>query len=243
MLKYIKIFDNVFDWDSWYRDISQDKSCDEYPFVALAKDNANDHIMYSPAKTVINNGQSYVDLGLPSGTLWASSDITSLRLWGEMTAPQKNVYIYKDGSGNMTKYNNSDGLINLELNDDIAHVTWGGDWMIPSVEDWEELQEYTTYTNTGGSQSQKLFTYTSTINGNSIEFRWCGQWYYSSYNYSAGNEYRWTSQRDGANENNAMALNLTTNTFGSCSRKDYGFAVRPIIKPVRKDYTIPPILL
>jgi hypothetical protein len=95
------------------------------------------------------NGFEYVDLGLPSGTLWAKCNVGAKTeteygdyfAWGE-TKPKKEYTWenYKFGVGyNLKKYNDKDKLIELELEDDTAHVNMGSAWRIPTKEQFEEL--------------------------------------------------------------------------------------------------------
>lgn len=105
----------------------------------------------------------YVDLGLPSGTLWAvmnvgatkPEELGSLFAWGE-TSP-KQVYewgTYKwckiDGF-NLIKYcnNSSYGITDFKTElvpaDDAAYVNWGSSWRMPRKEQVEELISYCTW--------------------------------------------------------------------------------------------------
>lgn len=118
-------------------------------------------------KSVIGsaNGHEYVNLGLPSGTLWATCNIGATKpeengsyfAWGETKA--KNAYnwaSYKYANGNeekLTKYcdnssygNNgfSDYRTILQADDDAAAVNWGNGWHMPTQEQWEELINNTT---------------------------------------------------------------------------------------------------
>ena len=100
-----------------------------------------------------------VDLGLPSGTLWAKtnlktsegeyfqwgdpnpiSNITLSALTEEITLPYK--FTNSDGSG-YTKYNESDGLHNLQPEDDPATVILGPNYHTPSEKELSELFLYT----------------------------------------------------------------------------------------------------
>ena len=90
-----------------------------------------------------------IDLGLSSGTLWASWNLGASSpeeygayfAWGETTP--KNNYdwnTYKFGkSSNFTKYNTFDGLTELELEDDAANVILGKDWRMPTHQEELEL--------------------------------------------------------------------------------------------------------
>ena len=105
------------------------------------------------------NNNAYVDLGLTSGTLWATmnvgatseTDYGSYFQWGE-TVDKRNsdcswsTYKYGDGfNGTLTKYcTNSeygtvDNKLTLDLEDDAARVNMGGDWKMPTHALIEEL--------------------------------------------------------------------------------------------------------
>ena len=125
----------------------------------------------------------YVDLGLPSGILWAKCNIgadteTDAGLyfqWGDTrgyTADQVGVdkifdwAHYKFGTrDNLTKYNSTDGLTTLQLADDAAHANMGEDWRMPTKEEYQELIDNTpsewvdNYNTTG--VSGRLFTGTN----------------------------------------------------------------------------------
>ena len=92
-----------------------------------------------------------VDLGLPSGLLWAKSnmgttvptEIGDYYAWGE-TSPKKkyhgNNYKHYTGSDlDIKKYNEKDWKTVLELEDDAANANLGVGYRIPTREDWEEL--------------------------------------------------------------------------------------------------------
>ncbi len=119
---------------------------------------------------------AYVDLGLPSGLLWATcnvgadnpEDYGDYFAWGE-TQPKDtynwSTYQYYDGS-NVTKYTGSDGLTTLLPEDDAATANWGSDWRMPTKEEWQELCNNTTHTwTTQNGVNGRLFT---ASNGNSL---------------------------------------------------------------------------
>ena len=103
--------------------------------------------------------EEYVDLGLPSGTLWATYNVGATKpeeagdyfAWGE-TAP-KEYYVWdntqwlysENGMKRISKYNTKsqygdvDNLIELELEDDAAYVNRGPEWRMPSKEQIDEL--------------------------------------------------------------------------------------------------------
>lgn len=115
----------------------------------------------------------YVDLGLPSGTLWATCNVGATTpegygdyfAWGETAQKDKDTYNRKNyqlsPNSRLTKYCNRrssgdiDNLAILQSMDDAAMVNWGEDWRMPTKAQWEELlqnttQEWTTQGNVKG---------------------------------------------------------------------------------------------
>lgn len=97
----------------------------------------------------------YVDLGLPSGTLWATCNVGASSpeeygdyfAWGE-TSPKevydKGNYKWYNGN-NYFKYNSYDNMSILELDDDVAHIRWGDKWRMPTNEERKELLDLCTF--------------------------------------------------------------------------------------------------
>ena len=114
-------------------------------------------------------GHEYVDLGLTSGTLWATTNMGATNpedygdyfAWGE-TSPKTyfgwDAYKYSNGSyDSLTKYCShdffgyngfTDGLTELELADDAAYMNWGHKWRMPTSAQLEELSNQCTWTYT-----------------------------------------------------------------------------------------------
>lgn len=133
------------------------------------------------------NGHEYVDLGLPSGTLWATCNVGATTpegygdnfAWGETetkTTYNWSTYNYCNGSSDqLFKYcNNSnfgyngfaDTLTTLLSEDDAAAANWGSGWCIPTSDQWRELEDNTNSVwITQDSVNGRLFT---ASNGNSL---------------------------------------------------------------------------
>ena len=113
---------------------------------------------------MMHNGHEYVDLGLPSGTLWAICHVGATKpeeygdyfAWGE-TQPKDyydwSTYKWCNGSFNtQTKYNTNssygtvDNKTTLDLSDDAARANWGGSWRMPTDAELTELREQCTWT-------------------------------------------------------------------------------------------------
>lgn len=134
------------------------------------------------------NGHEYVDLGLPSGTLWAKCNVGAEKefdyggyyQWGgteDFTDTEKNcdwsTYPHGTNYDAFIKYNlrskcgTVDNKNELELSDDVAHQVMGGDWHMPSQEQLQELVDNTTseWTTVDGVKGRR---FTSKFNGQSI---------------------------------------------------------------------------
>lgn len=202
------------------------------------------------------DNHAYVDLGLPSGTLWATCNVGANApeeygdyfAWGEIQTKDIEFFswhYYKycyDSSNTLTKYcNNSefgyngfvDDLTTLLPGDDAASINWGADWRIPTKEEWEELYQNTTYswTNQNGVRGV-LF---SGSNGQSIFIPAAGcLWSSSSYN---GLCFYWTNSLYSVDPSKAWYLGVDSNGCGMYNGyhdRDCGRSVRPVRSSHRK---------
>ena len=147
-----------------------------------ATDGCNTYI-YSKSSVSLENGQYYsitvkmrppsapdgvqaVDLGLPSGTLWANMNVGATNpeecgdyfAWAETEPQDGNQYNWeshkyvKSGINTYTKYCNNtdfgyngftDNKVVLEAEDDAATVNWGNQWRMPTIADFRELIDNT----------------------------------------------------------------------------------------------------
>lgn len=196
-----------------------------------------------------NNDHDYVDLGLPSGTLWAVCNVGAdtpegygdYFAWGEIEEKafyKWNNYKYCNGSNDqLTKYCSvsdfgyngfTDTLTILQPMDDAATTNWGEGWCTPTVDQWKELKDNTVITwFTLNDVEGRLFT---ASNGNSL--------------FLPANGYRWLDGlyldgSDGSYRSSSLVLNYpyctwafsflsgTTGELDYGSR-DYGVSVRPV---------------
>ncbi len=198
------------------------------------------------------NGYEAVDLGLPSGILWAKYNIGTTKpkgfgeyfAWGETRSKSKYSWItYKhcDGSEDtLTKYctKSNKGKVDnktvLEPSDDAARVIWGGDWNIPTKADFEELQTYCEWTWT--SVNNVIGYEVEGPNGNSIFLPAAGYYENSTHNedsYFGIIGWYWTSSLDEKNPQFARYVELFEDYYwevGSVSR-NLGLSIRPVCSP------------
>ena len=195
------------------------------------------------------NGHDYVDLGLPSGTLWATSNVGAdspedygdYFAWGETTTKTTydwSTYQYCNGHyKQLTKYCNNpsygyngftDNLITLLPEDDAATANWGDNWRMPTKAEWEELYNTTTVTwTTQNGVNGRLFT---ASNGNSlflpvVGFRWGGE-----LRCVGSNGYYWSSSFDTVLPSGAWLFYFDS---GRCSMHDYFRVYGQSVRAVR----------
>ena len=206
-----------------------------------------------------HNGHIYVDLGLPSGTLWATCNVGATApedygdyfAWGETTT--KTIYDWtsykycKGVSDKLTKYCNNadygyngftDNLTELLPEDDAATVYWGDGWRIPTDTQWSELWYYTTSTlTTQNGIYGCLFT---ASNGNSVFIPASGSHTGSSLDHvgSFGDYWSrtlfhdyWNTHLDYFAVGNYFSVNFQGTEMGN--RCD-GYSVRPVYCPQKK---------
>ena len=179
----------------------------------------------------------YVDLGLPSGTLWATCNVGANAFekygdyfaWGE-TAPKDvyswSTYQYYDG-GNLVKYTGSDGLTTLLPEDDAATANWGNGWRMPTKEEWQELYQNTTNTwTTQNGMNGRLFT---APNGNSLFLPAAGcRWDGYLDNVGSYGDY-WSSSLYTDYPDDAWDFGFLSDYCRmSYYRRDYGLSVRAV---------------
>ena len=187
---------------------------------------------------------NYIDLGLPSGTLWAEANLGATApeeygdyiAWGELEAknPPYDWSTYRfsqNGTSTMTKYNAADGLTMLLPEDDIASHVLGTAAYIPTYEQWQELKNNTTYAmeTVNGILGVR---YTSRHNGNSIFLPYAGyKAGTGSSSVSTGACY-WSSTRHASTVYLALYVYMNTNSSGVMnfgqSNRYQGFSVRPV---------------
>ena len=204
--------------------------------------------------TVLNDnsgtldGYEYVDLGLPSGTLWATCNVGANSpeeygdyfAWGE-TEPKSNytwsTYKYCQGTETtMTKYcidsyyGTVDNKTELEPSDDAATANWGSNWQMPSREQYEELYNSsyttTTWTTMNGVEGRMI---TSKIHGNSIFLPAAGYRSDTSLKSAGSYCYYWSRSLHTRYSDNACFLYFSSSNIGAnYSGRYYGRSVRPV---------------
>lgn len=200
--------------------------------VAIIKISAlglNETLTDSAMVVVLDTTQTvspqYVDLGLPSGTMWATCNIGAriqedpglYFAWGEtegysmidLINQKTNKYKWFKGNNRVqgyTKYTVSetrecDNKSTLELEDDAAYVNWGENWRMPTREEQEELIQNCSWTEKTVNNIKGLLG-VSKLNGKSLFFPYTG---YSDNTFRETDRgYYWSS---------SLFADLTENEF------------------------------
>lgn len=137
-------------------------------------------------------GHEYVDLGLPSGTLWATRNLGAENYyesgdyfaWGETQGYKSGktdftwrTYSLSEGDSDTAmkhyvlseKYGVVDSLVMLSFDDDAAQAHWGKDWQMPSIMQFSELMNADNCTWKWTSRSGVVgYEVVSRRNGNSL---------------------------------------------------------------------------
>ena len=206
------------------------------------------------ANFVILSGGSHesVDLGLPSGTLWATCNVGAdtpegygnYFAWGETQLKDNHFWSnYEHCMGtsrtltkycNKTNYGNNgftDDLTVLLPEDDAAAFYWDEDWRMPTKEEFEELYNNTTvtYTTQNGVHGC-LFT---ASNGNSVFLPASGyRQHYDHFDVGYSGHY-WSSSLDTGNPSESWFFYLNSDEYNFacnnyCYERYWGLTVRPV---------------
>ena len=194
------------------------------------------------------NGHSYVDMGLPSGTLWAtcnvganaSEEYGNYFAWGETTSKTTynwNTYKYYSCGEDfmLTKYCNlsdygyngfTDGLTTLLPEDDAAAVNWGEGWCMPTAEQWKELKDNTVCAwATQNGVNGYLFTAT---NGVSLFLPAAGGFGIEGLLYAGHTVNYWSSTLFTGRPSDAWYFYFSSAGNVGDTDRIFGFPVRPV---------------
>ncbi len=188
-----------------------------------------------------------VDLGLPSGTLWADRNVGAdspeacgdYFAWGEVTPKSEyswGTYKWCNGS-NYTQikychdsyYGTVDNKTTLDLEDDAAYVNMGSEWRMPTTTELQELMDNCTWIRTtqNGVNGFKV----TGKNGNSIFLPAAGYRYHSNLVGVGSDGYYWSSSLDEYTPDCAYSIDFDSGYYFWCrSGRSYGMAVRAVVR-------------
>ena len=186
-----------------------------------------------------------IDLGLPSGTKWACCNVDTdhpenqsptnyggYYAWGETETKNNydwSTYIHCDGTQETCHFlgENISGTEN-----DVAHVKWGGDWMMPTESQFRELSDNCTYqwTTLNGIRGRKI---TSKNNGGCIFIPAAGRSVNTGQESIGDKGYYWTSTHNTHYVAQSYYFNFTPESmiWGQVLNYSNGLSIRPVYSP------------
>ena len=194
------------------------------------------------------NDHEWVDLGLPSGTLWATMNVGASApegygdyfAWGETAAKTEYVWdnykwIDSDNGYQLAKYNTDsncgpvDDKTELEPEDDAATVNWGASWRMPSLDQQQELVDHCTWTKTtvNGVDGHLI----TGPNGNTMFLPASGARFESTLNFAGTYGFYWSRTLDALSPPIAYCLYFSLGNTHFCSNyyaRYNGFVVRAV---------------
>lgn len=224
-------------------------SCGDEPEVSdeTDTDTSTDTSSSKPSNTI--NGHKFVDLGLPSGLLWADRNVGAdspydygdFFAWGETKAKTNYSWdTYKWGADpdNLTKYYSKNDKNTLDAVDDAATANWGNSCRMPTKAEFQELYDHCVWSWQDKNNRRRGYLITGT-NGNSIFLPADGYKWQDRHHFSNSWGYYWSSSLVASLTNNAYYLDLTSNSVYPCSfgcLRYYGNSIRPVADKKTKQY-------
>lgn len=212
----------------------------------------NDDSEESP-EVVDRSPAQAIDLGLPSGTLWASCNVGATKpeeygdyfAWGETTGFKNgktnfswDTYKWCNGGDKkITKYCNdsnygndgfADGKTELDLVDDAAYANWGNNWRMPNYNQVYELIDNCNWewTTLNGVRGCKV---TSKKNGNSIFLPAAGGYFRTEFKDASVYGDYWARSLYTNKPSSARGLHIgPEGGFGLQGVRYYGNCIRPV---------------
>ena len=188
------------------------------------------------------NGFEYVDLGLPSGTMWAMRNVGAIK-------PEDGGLLFQFGRVDGYRYGDKDNQFKtddltttsgkvykkneiLDLEDDAAHVNMGGKWKMPTNDQLKELINNTTHNSVTINGVQGMM-FTSNINRNQLFIPFIqGCWYDDRFVAAGSGANVWSSQVHDSDINSACSLDCNFCGYADVDYdfRSYGFSVRGVFR-------------
>lgn len=186
-------------------------------------------ITIKETSTPATDEHDYVDLGLSSGTLWATCNVGATSpeeygnyyAWGETTTKSS----YTDSN-----YSYSSNPTTLPADRDAARANWGGNWSMPTLTDFQELYNECTWTWTtmNGKNGYKV----SSRKNSSYIFLPAAGYFGSSLSIAGSSGFYWSSSLYASNTSHAYGLNVYSSGVSpsNCDYRYIGRSVRPVLR-------------
>lgn len=183
----------------------------------------------TPKEEVKSDEHEFVDLGLPSGRLWATCNIGAEKPtdYGDYFACGA-VEPYNTYDCDTSSFNSTDAATLSEMDDehDAAKVLWGENWRMPTLTDFAELIDNCTY-NSEVIDGIRYGVFTSKANNQKIVMPYAGYVYGGSL-YSRGSNGNYWSRTFGSSSVAWVLYSGSSERGVDANLRYYGFSVRPV---------------
>ncbi|MCQ2198091.1 MAG: DUF4988 domain-containing protein, partial [Paludibacteraceae bacterium] len=238
----------------WSSSVDESSNYDSY-FLIFSSKLASNHRYYGnsvrpvvnekPLNTSISlDGHEYVDLGLPSGTKWATMNVGASKpedygtyfSWGEIAPALNNDYSYyncnfaEESASTLLKNSVVDANGNLTASYDAVTQNWSKSWRMPTKDEFDELIMKCTWTSLsiGGVNGYKI---TSKQAGNT---NWI---FLPTTGYRKGTStlevtsgFYWSSTVHDKYLNQAYGLSFASSKNTAYMGRSGGQPIRPVVK-------------
>ena len=187
------------------------------------------------------NGFEYVDLGLPSGTMWATCNVGADK-------PEDSGLLFQFGLVDGYKYGDANHKFRtnkqdtdktyykgetLDLKYDAAHVNMGGKWQMPTNDKFEELLDNTIHEFKTLNEVEGMI-FTSKINNNQLFIPFAGYWYDGNFMMTGYCADMWTSWVHDSNVDIGCSIGFSSSGFVAVDYDiiSYAFSVRGVFKKI-----------
>jgi hypothetical protein len=194
------------------------------------------------------DNEDYVDLGLPSGTLWAKCNLGAKKetdfglfyQWGDIKGYRADkghrfswdTYKYGTDWDNIIKYNNTDGKLVLDNEDDPIYFATCGKMKCPTKDQLQELIDntYHGWTIIDGVNGMKFI---NKKDATKYIFIPAAGYRYASNHYDGGDYWGsvWSISRNGSIASRAWGMNFDASDVNVYdTNRCYGFSVRGVLR-------------
>ena len=176
------------------------------------------------------NGFEYVDLGLPSGTMWATYNVGANK-------PEDEGLLFQFGRVDGYKYRDTNHKFRTnkqntcKIYDDAAHVNMGGKWKMPTKDKFEELLDNTIHEFKTLNEVECMM-FTSKINNNQLFIPFAGYWYDGNFMMTGYCAEIWFSWVHDSNVDIGCSIGFSSSGFVAVGYDpiSYAFSVRGVFK-------------
>ena len=181
------------------------------------------------------NREEFVDLGLPSGTLWSKCNLGASKpeefglyyQWGSLERHKPGTFNFNKDDYYEKYSENYYGLSELKKEDDAAYVEFNGLARIPSKEQCKELIDNCEYkwSSLNGVNGAKF----TGPNGNFIFIPAASYYSGSSVNNVGSTIFIWTQTLQSVNIHRTYCMYCDSfNAYVNSDYRYYGFSIRPV---------------